>query len=153
MNEFRPVSQKLSGEPGKVRAKIRLRKSKFITGANKNFSRLDLLDERIEAVQQETILVKVNRDAAANLPEHVIQQSGVTMPRDQRMQFGAMPPADGFRREIFAPLRTGIRHNDPRVWMKTADGMQGGVEELRRVKMGDAEGQQNRVCRSVSPAG
>jgi hypothetical protein len=37
--------------------------------------------------------------------------------------------------------------------MKTADGMQGGVEELRRVKMGDAEGQQNRVCRSVSPAG
>ena len=116
----------------------------FIAGAGQNFPGLDLPDKRLQAVQQDTILIEVNRDAAANLPEHVIQQSGVPVPGGQWMQLGAMFPADRLRREILMPLRTGVRDDDPRFRMKPADGMQRGVEKFRRVEMGDAESQQGR---------
>jgi hypothetical protein len=58
-----------------------------------------------------------------------------------------MPPANGFRREIFAPRRAGIRHHHPRFGMESADGVQGGVEKFRRIEMRNAESQRSFVRR------
>src|ERR1035441_2652201 len=97
------------------------------------------LKQRVERFQQDAILIKKNRQRRGYLSEHVIKQAGVAVTIQERMQLGSISRANGFGGAKLRPSGTRIGHNDARIVIMAADGMQSNAEKIRRIEVSDAE--------------